>query len=162
MTATPSRITISTPVQFSDPLPHEVDVAIIGGGVIGIFSALYLARMGKRVLVCEKGRVAGEQSSRNWGWIRQHGRDHAELPIMMQSLQLWHEVNKETDDQCGVVTAGTTYIASSKSEMEANESWVSIAQACGLDTQILSRKDVLNVFAGRSDHPWVGGWSIHS
>jgi glycine/D-amino acid oxidase-like deaminating enzyme len=28
-----------------------------------------------RVVVCEKGRVAGEQSSRNWGWVRQQGRD---------------------------------------------------------------------------------------
>ena len=29
-----------------------------------------LAREGQRVLVCEKGRMAGEQSGRNWGWGR--------------------------------------------------------------------------------------------
>jgi glycine/D-amino acid oxidase-like deaminating enzyme len=94
-----SRITIETPVEFNDRLPEKVDIVIIGGGVIGVFSALYLARSGKRVLICEKGRIAGEQSSRNWGWIRQHGRDRAELPIMMQSLRLWHEADRETSGQ---------------------------------------------------------------
>ena len=41
----------SFPVRFSDDLPETADVVIIGAGVIGIFTALYLARDGKRVLV---------------------------------------------------------------------------------------------------------------
>ncbi|MEM6726467.1 MAG: MBL fold metallo-hydrolase, partial [Bacteroidota bacterium] len=32
----------------------------------------------------------------------QQGRDHAELPIMMDALRLWHEVNRETNGACGV------------------------------------------------------------
>ena len=71
--STCSPINLSTPVQFDSPLPDAVDVAIIGAGIIGISTALYLAERGIRVMVCEKGRVAGEQSSRNWGWIRQTG-----------------------------------------------------------------------------------------
>ena len=43
----------------------------------------------------EKGRIAGEQSSRNWGWIRQQGRDFAELPIMMESLSLWQQLSTQ-------------------------------------------------------------------
>ena len=87
-------VTIGTPVRFRDELPEAADVVIVGGGVIGVFAALYLARAGKRVVVCEKGRIAGEQSSRNWGWIRQHGRDAAELPIMMEAARLWQEVDR--------------------------------------------------------------------
>ena len=67
MTTEITRPTIATPVQFQDPLPDKVDVAIIGAGVIGVFSALYMARRGLKVLLCEKGRVAGEQSSRKLG-----------------------------------------------------------------------------------------------
>ena len=70
----------NAPLQFSDPLPKSVDVVVIGAGVIGISAAWFLAERGISVVVCEKGRVAGEQSSRNWGWIRKHGRDRAELP----------------------------------------------------------------------------------
>ena len=66
-------ITINTPIKFNDDLPTEVDVVVIGGGVNGIFAALNMVRKGLKVVVLEKGRIAGEQSSRNWGWIRQHG-----------------------------------------------------------------------------------------
>ena len=40
-------------------------------------TAWFLAERGLRVTLCEKGRIAGEQSSRNWGWIRQQGRHPA-------------------------------------------------------------------------------------
>jgi len=64
-------ITEATPIAFSDPLPEAVDVVVIGAGIIGTSTAYFLAERGMKVLVCEKGRVAGEQSSRNWGWVRQ-------------------------------------------------------------------------------------------
>ena len=63
-----------SPIAFSDPLPDAVDVVVIGAGIAGTATAFYLAEHGVRVLLCEKGRVAGEQSSRNWGWVRQQGR----------------------------------------------------------------------------------------
>ena len=71
-----SMISEQTPVQFADVLPDETDVVVIGGGIAGTATAYFLAQQGVRVLLCEKGRIAGEQSSRNWGWIRQQGRDY--------------------------------------------------------------------------------------
>ena len=61
----------ATPVRFSDSLPEAIDVVVIGGGVIGVSTAWFLAAEGLSVLVCDKGRVAGEQSSRNWGWQKE-------------------------------------------------------------------------------------------
>ena len=80
--------TDQSPIQFYEPLPESVDVVVIGGGVIGISTAWFLAKNGVSVLVCDKGRVAGEQSSRNWGWIRQQSRDPAELPIAVSYTHL--------------------------------------------------------------------------
>ncbi|MDZ7908712.1 MAG: FAD-dependent oxidoreductase [Gemmobacter sp.] len=68
-------ISEATPVRFPGPLPAACDVVVIGGGVIGVMTAWHLAEKGLRVTLCEKGRIAGEQSSRNWGWVRQQGRD---------------------------------------------------------------------------------------
>ena len=62
-----SMITDKEPIRFSDVLPDETDVVIIGAGIAGIETAYFLAQRGVKVVVCEKGRVAGEQSSRNWG-----------------------------------------------------------------------------------------------
>src|ERR1700704_5289856 len=70
-------------------LPRSCDVLIVGGGIVGVSAAYHLARKSVSVVLCEKGRIAGEQSGRNWGWVRQQGRDARELPLMIYSLQLW-------------------------------------------------------------------------
>lgn len=150
------RVTIETPVSFQHPLPDRVDTVVIGGGVIGIFSALYLAREGQRVLVCEKGRVAAEQSSRNWGWIRQQGRDFAELPIMMQSLGLWHEADRQTNGQCGVTTCGTYYLARTEEEMAGFEPFLDCARQHGLDTRLLSARELSEAVFSGGPHDFGG------
>ena len=58
------------PVESDEMLPERVAVVIIGGGIIGVSAALFLARKGVSVALCEKGSIAGEQSSRNWGFPR--------------------------------------------------------------------------------------------
>ena len=59
-------ISESTPITYLGPPPRETDVVVIGGGVVGVCTALFLAEAGQRVVLLEKGRIAGEQSSRNW------------------------------------------------------------------------------------------------
>ena len=49
-------------------------------------------RQGTEVVVCEKGLVGAEQSSRNWGWVRQMGRDEAELPLTIAGLSPCGEI----------------------------------------------------------------------
>lgn len=151
------RISIKTPVQFSGEQPAAVDCVIIGGGVIGVFAALYLARDGKSVCLLEKGRIAGEQSSRNWGWIRQHGRDEAELPIVTHALRLWQEADAETGGACGFKTVGVHYLASSEKKLEGLENWLDIARRHGTDSRMMSRQEVSDLFSGASNAQWAGG-----
>ena len=65
-----------------DVVPRSTDVVVIGGGIIGVSAALTLAERGIAVVLVEKGVISGEQSSRNWGWCRQQGRDPRELPLI--------------------------------------------------------------------------------
>jgi len=51
------------------PLPRSVDVAIVGGGVVGIACALELTRRGAQVLVLERDRVGHGCSFGNAGWL---------------------------------------------------------------------------------------------
>ena len=150
----------TTPVKFFDKLPDAADVVIIGGGVIGLFSALYMQRSGLRVVVCEKGRVACEQSSRNWGWIRQHGRDYAELPIMMEAAQLWKHADRETNGRVGLKRGGVCYLASSQAKLEKGVKWLDTAREHQLDTKLLSKKEVDRLIdksaRGEGAHEWVG------
>jgi D-amino-acid dehydrogenase len=51
------------------PLPASFDVAVVGGGVVGLACGLDLARRGARVLVLERDRVGHGCSYGNAGWL---------------------------------------------------------------------------------------------
>ncbi|MBL9048049.1 MAG: FAD-binding oxidoreductase, partial [Tabrizicola sp.] len=131
-------ITDASQVRFSATLPDRVDVVIIGGGIIGVMAAWFLQKKGLSVLICEKGRIAAEQSSRNWGWVRQQGRDPGELPIMVESLAIWKDLAAEVGDQLGFRQCGVTYLAKTEKEIAGFENWLTHARAHGLDTRLLS------------------------
>jgi glycine/D-amino acid oxidase-like deaminating enzyme len=126
------------PVTFNDDLPDRVDVVIIGAGVIGIVTAWYLRQQGLAVLVCDKGRVAAEQSSRNWGYVRVTARDPAEVPIAQESLRCWDEISAELDDDTGFTRQGILLLAETESEMAEFEAWMKVAAEYGVDTQIFT------------------------
>ncbi len=129
---------LDTPAQFSAALPAKAGVVIIGGGIVGITTALFLARKKVSVVVLEKGRVAAEQSSRNWGWIRQQGRDPAEMPIMVESRRLWKELVQASGEDVGLNQTGVTYLARTNKDLEEFESFVTTSRQHGVDTHFLT------------------------
>jgi len=94
------------------------------------------------VVVCEKGFVAGEQSSRNWGWIRQQGRDQSELPIVMESMRLWQEIADQLDSDIGYQREGSLYLCKNDDDMAEHDRFMSFAPAYGLDTTRLNRQQL--------------------
>lgn len=150
----PFPFPLSTPPRFAGPLPKAADVVIIGGGIIGIMTALYLAEAGESVVVVEKGRVGAEQSSRNWGWVRQQGRDPAELPIMMESIRLWQGLGQRLGDGLGFRQTGVMYLAENDRDLEGHEAWLKIAQAHGLDTRLMARGEIAAVLG--TSAAWKG------
>lgn len=144
-----------TPVRFGGQPPAVADVVVIGGGVIGVMSAWFLAEKGLRVVLCEKGRIAGEQSSRNWGWIRQQGRDAGELPIMVESLRIWKSLAQELGEGLGFRQTGVMYLAQTEREIAGFEAWLPHARDNGLDTRMLTASEALGMFKGAAA-PWKG------
>ena len=131
-----------SPVTFRDELPERVDAVIVGGGVIGVSTAWFLARRGISALVLEKGRVAGEQSSRNWGWIRKQGRDADELPIAMESQEIWAGLAAEIGEDIGFARRGIAYLADTPEQLAKHEEWLPVAEQHQLDTRVLTGAQV--------------------
>lgn len=136
----------ANPICFAGPPPGAADVVVIGGGIIGVCTALYLARAGQSVVLLEKGRIAAEQSSRNWGWIRQQGRDPDELPIMIEALGRWKELAAETGVDFGLRQGGVTYFAKSAKQLASYERWTAHANRAGVDTRILNAAETATMF----------------
>ncbi|VXC76093.1 D-amino acid oxidase [Burkholderia sp. 8Y] len=133
-------------------LPQRVDVVVVGGGVIGISTARFLAEKGLSVAVCEKGHVAGEQSSRNWGWCRATHRDLRELELSLESLKLWRRMDAELGIDSGYRECGILYAADDAHALADHEAWLTRAIAKvgrgALDSRIVSPDETAALMPG--------------
>jgi glycine/D-amino acid oxidase-like deaminating enzyme len=128
--------------------PH-VDVAIVGGGIIGTCTALELAERGIDVALFEKGRIAGEQSGRNWGWCRQMGRDSREMPLIVESLRQWRNMNHRTGTETGFRTCGIAYLEETAEGLNARQSWVDrCASLFQVDSRIITGAEMEAIVPG--------------
>jgi len=143
------------PVDSDIALPPRADVVIVGGGIIGVCTALFLAERGIRTVLCEKGVIAGEQSSRNWGWCRTMGRDPRELPLMLESLRLWRGMSERVGAETGFRQIGTLYICPDAQAFAKREAWLPFAREHGVDSRLLRGAEVNHRLEGSVQH-WTG------
>ena len=136
-------------------LPKAVEVAVIGGGIAGCATAWFLAKRGVPVALFEKGRIAGEQSSRNWGWVRKQGRDPLEIPAIVESLKIWQGLEAELEADLGWHQGGTAYLAETEQDLAGYESWLAEAKAYQLDSRMLSPAET-DTLLGQSEGRWKG------
>jgi glycine/D-amino acid oxidase-like deaminating enzyme len=129
---------------------------IIGGGIVGVFAAYYLARSGLRVAVVEKGLIGAEQSSRNWGWCRQQNRDGRELPIATKSLDLWERFAADSGEDAGFRRCGLFYLSNDEQEIAGWARWHDFARTVGITTHMLDSAAATE--RGRATRrTWEGG-----
>lgn len=134
----------------------RVDVAIVGGGIIGCAIAWYLTRRGLRIGLYEKGRIAGEQSGRNSGFVRQQGRDEREMPLIRRSLELWRGINADIGGETGFRTSGILSLAATSEKLRGMAQWLNIARKYGVDSAIVPGPEVTRLLPGMRG-PCLGG-----
>ena len=142
------------PTQSSEKMPARTSVVIIGGGIVGTSTALFLAEKGIPVVLCEKGQIGAEQSGRNWGWTRVMGRDPKEIPLGIESLKLWRRMNEITGAETGFRQSGIVYLCETQRQVAEYEQWLEAARQFQLDTRLLAPNEIDAVLPG-SARRWV-------
>ena len=139
------------PVQ----VPESADVVVIGAGIVGLSTAWFLAKQGVSVVVCEKGVVAGEQSSRNWGWVRVQGRDKREMPMAMEAMRIWRGLAEDIGADVGYEQGGCIFAARNDKELAKFTKWLPVANEYGVDTRVIEGDELRRQVPG-SGVPWKG------
>jgi choline dehydrogenase-like flavoprotein len=146
-----------TPVTTSGAFPSATTVVIIGGGIVGLTAALTLSERQIPVVVLEKGRIAGEQSSRNLGWVRKTSRLAEDIPLALASDRLWAGMAARTGRDVGYRQAGIMFNARSEVQMAMYEGWLQSVRHLQLDSRLLSREEIARHVPGGSEK-WAGGF----
>lgn len=146
-------------VATTDELPSSASVVIIGGGIVGMSAALALAERNISVVLLEKGHIAGEQSSRNLGWIRKTSRHAADVPLAQAADRLWADMPARIGRSVGYRQAGIMFLARSEEQMSMHEAWHKSVAHLGLGSQLLTPSDIDQRVPG-GQGKWVGG--IHT
>src|ERR1700735_3152980 len=123
-------------------LPAATHVVVIGGGIVGTFAALTLANRGIPVVLCEKGFIGCEQSSRNWGWCRQAGRDEREMPLIVESLRLWRDMDRLTGSATGFRECGVMYVGESDADEARFDAWLQMARPFDIGARMVRGADL--------------------
>lgn len=147
------------PSSIETPLnpPSQCDVVVIGAGIAGTTTALELAERGLSVALCEKGIVAGEQSSRNWGWCRQMGRDPRELPLIKVSLDLWRQMRQRVGEEVGFRECGILYLCETEKELATRSDWLNRhGKAHGLSASLVDGEEAARL-SKTAQTLWQGG-----
>jgi len=133
-------------------LPQSVDVVVIGGGIIGCATALELAEAGRRVAICEKGGIAQEQSSRNWGWVRISRRDPREVPLMAEAIRLWRDLDKRTGRDTGYRQTGICFVCKDEATFANYDRWKDHLAPYQMQARMLRPAEMQDMFPGSKVH----------
>jgi len=126
-------------------MPDEkVDIVIIGGGIVGIATAYYLAKKGvKNITLLERDIMLGNGStSRSAGGIRQQFSSDINIKLMMAGVKLYEKFDKEVGGHAEFNQFGYLFLAVTPEEVKAFKRNVALQMANGLDVKELSKGEI--------------------
>jgi sarcosine oxidase subunit beta len=126
------------------------DVAIIGGGLVGTWTAYFLRQRGRSVAVIEKGAVGSQASGVNFGNVRLQGRHPTEFPLALRAHEQWEQIEELIGERCEFSPCGHAYIALDPKELSRLERYQTEGNAAGLEIELMGANELRRRF------PWLG------
>lgn len=148
------------------------DVIVIGGGIAGCGTALYLARDGARVVLVERDRLGAGASEANAGSLhaqippdpfRQYGlgwaaRFQSAVRLFNASLAMWRGLEADLGADLEIRFGGGLLVGSTDAELREIEQKVANERAAGLTVELLNAADLRRIAPYLSDRALGGAF----
>lgn len=163
----PKNVPLISQSVFDATAPTEVDVVVIGGGLLGSALSYYLAVQGVEVLLLERGELNREASGTNAGSFhfqialhqltasssaQEEKRLLSEVKLQLDAARVWAELEKELNADLGVHTTGGLMVAETKEELQVLRDKQRIEEMAGLETHVLTGSEMQNFAPYLSRH----------
>ena len=129
----------------------QTETIIIGGGLMGAWTAFFLGRLGRSVTVIEKGCVGAQASGVNFGNLRIQGRHVSEYPLSLRAQEVWDRIGTTIGETCEVEPIGHLYVAQTHEQMEKLENVAAEAARVGHAVELRNGAETLRRW------PWLAG-----
>jgi len=90
----------------------QSDVIVIGAGIVGTSTALFLRRHGMSVTLLERGLTGQQASGTNFGGIRRQGRSLQQLAMSNRALATWYHSRELLGEDIEFLASGHTRVLS--------------------------------------------------
>jgi glycine/D-amino acid oxidase-like deaminating enzyme len=124
------------------------DVAVVGGGVMGCTTALFLARGGMRVALVERDALCRAASGVNAGTLTLHMTRAALIPYAMRAVQMWMETERWLGSSVLAKSAPGLSLAFTEAERELLEQRALARREYGAPIDLLGRDAALAIEPG--------------
>ena len=132
------EIRLPATLEATGPVPPRAEIVIVGGGVMGLAIAYYLARRGlEDVVVLERGYLAEGASGRNGGGVRQQWSTEINIRLMQESVELCRRFAVDVGVNVWFRQGGYLFVARSAKEVARLEKNIALQNRCGVATRML-------------------------
>lgn len=147
-------VTRAQAVESDRDLPPEADAVVIGGGLLGVITALNLAERGVASVLCEKGAVAGEASGRAVGLVEYELLSPVKMELIARSIELWHAMPERINGDIGYAGPGLISLYREEEPAEFSAAWLNDMQGQpGVEARMLTDREI-----GALDPALGSGW----
>jgi sarcosine oxidase subunit beta len=137
----------------ADALPEAVEVAVIGGGVMGASIACHLAEAGvSDVLVLERSSLGSGSSAKPLGGVRATFSDANNVLLGQRSLAAFEAFEAHFGTPIGLRQVGYLFLCRTEVELAAVEASVRMQNSMGCDSRMIGAREAyeLNPFVDPS------------
>lgn len=121
-----------------EPLPPDASVTIIGGGAMGVSTALHLARSGVgSIVVIERDLLGSGSSAKPLGGVRATFSDPGNIVLAQRSLEAYERFGAEFGVDIGLRQVGYLFLCRTENELAAVDASTELQNRLGGSSEIV-------------------------